>query len=332
MPKTAISDYDLIILGAGPIGLACGIAAKQAQLRYLILEKGCLVNSVYQYPTNMTFFSTSDKIELGGIPFVSHGDRPTRREALEYFRKVAVYYDLNIQTYQPVHGLSPRNGGYLVQTSKGEYATRNVVIATGFFTQPNLLQVPGEDLPKVKHYFDDPHPYCGQRVLVVGGGNSAVDVALETYRKGAQVTLVVRRSAIKEGVKYWVRPDIENRIKEGAITAYFNSQVTHIRQEEVDILTPDGLITLPNDFVLAMTGYHPNFEWMKQLGIETYINNEGHTVPQFNPKTFETNLPNVFLAGTVCGGTHTNLWFIENSRYHAEVVMQRIALQKEQIQ
>jgi thioredoxin reductase (NADPH) len=332
MPKTAISDYDLIILGAGPIGLACGIAAKQAQLRYLILEKGCLVNSVYQYPTNMTFFSTSDKIELGGIPFVSHGDRPTRREALEYFRKVAVYYDLNIQTYQPVHGLSPRNGGYLVQTSKGEYTTRNVVIATGFFTQPNLLQVPGEDLPKVKHYFDDPHPYCGQRVLVVGGGNSAVDVALETYRKGAQVTLVVRQSAIKEGVKYWVRPDIENRIKEGAITAYFNSQVTHIRQEEVDILTPGGLITLPNDFVLAMTGYHPNFEWMKQLGVETYINDEGHTVPQFNPKTFETNLPNVFLAGTVCGGTHTNLWFIENSRYHAEVVMQRIALQKEQIQ
>ncbi|OWY23730.1 YpdA family putative bacillithiol disulfide reductase [Sphingobacteriales bacterium UPWRP_1] len=321
-------QYEVIIAGAGPIGLACGIAAGQMGFRNVIIEKGCLVNSVYHYPVNMTFFSTSDKIELGNIPFVSHGDRPTRREALEYYRRISEFFGLQVHTYETVLNLQPdtrQQGGYLVHTSKGVYRTRFVVIATGFYTHPNLLQVPGEDLPKVKHYFDDPHPYSGHKVLVIGGGNSAVDVALETWRKGATVALAVRGSALKEGVKYWVKPDIENRIKEGAIQAFFNSRIVQITPRTVVLQTPNGRVKLPNDFVFAMTGYHPDFEWLQKLGIAVVNLPNGATLPQFNPQTYETNLPGVFLSGTVCGGTNTNVWYIENSRCHARVVMEQIA-------
>lgn len=322
-------QYEVIIVGAGPIGLACGIAAGQMGLRNVIIEKGCLVNSVYHYPVNMTFFSTSDKIELGNIPFVSHDDRPTRREALEYYRRISAFFGLQVQTYETVLHLQPntrpQGGGYLVHTSKGDYRARFVVIATGFYTHPNLLQVPGEELSKVKHYFDDPHPYSGHKVLVIGGGNSAVDVALETWRKGATVTMAVRGSALKEGVKYWVKPDIENRIKEGAIQAYFNSRAVQIKSDEVILQTPRGMLALPNDFVFAMTGYHPDFEWLQKLGLTVVNLPHGATLPQFNPQTYETNLPGVFLAGTVCGGTNTNMWFIENARCHAQMVMEQIA-------
>lgn len=320
-------QYPLIIVGAGPIGLACGIAAKRHGINSLIIDKGCLVNSIYHYPVNMTFFSTSDKIELGGIPFVSHGDRPTRREALEYYRRVSAYFGLKVHTYETITALEKdkSGSGYRVHTSKDTYFTQYVIIATGFYTRPNLLKVPGEDLPKVKHYFDDPHPYSYRQVLVVGGGNSAVDVALETYRKGADVTLVVRENELKEGVKYWVKPDIENRIKEGSIIAYFNSTVLQIEPNRVLLNTPKGTIWVPNDFVFAMTGYHPDFAWLNHLGIASVQMPDGVTLPQFNPHTLETQLPGVFLAGTICGGTHTNLWFIENARYHAELVVQQIA-------
>jgi len=238
---------------------------------------------------------------------------------------VAESFKLNIRLYEQVNNLLPQTGGYLVETSKNSYTTRCVVIATGFFTKPNLLGVAGEDLPKVRHYFDDPHLYSNQNVLVVGGGNSAVDAALETYRKGAKVTLVVRKSTLKEGVKYWVKPDIENRIKEGSVSAFFNSQISHIKENEVEIITPEGKIILPNDFVLAMTGYHPDFSWLNKLGVKILVNEEGYTLPDYNPGTYESNLPGVFMAGTICGGTHTNIWYIENSRFHAEEVMRQIA-------
>ncbi len=314
---------DLIIIGSGPIGLACGVEASRKSLNYKILEKGCLVNSIYRYPVNMTFFSTSDKIEIGDVPFVSHGTKPTRSEALEYYRRVKNHWGLDVHTYEPVQGMKklvPK--GYEVQTSKATYAAKAVIIATGFFDYPNLLGVPGEDLPKVKHFYDEPHPYLERKVVVVGAANSAVDVALETYRKGAEVTLVVRKPEISPKVKYWVRPDIVNRIKEGSIKAYFNSNLTTIREHEVDIETPDGQVTVANDFVLAMTGYHPNYKWLQQMGIQ--ITDDDDRMPLRNPDTFETQLPNVYLAGTVCGGMKTSKWYIENSIAHAKIILEQV--------
>jgi thioredoxin reductase (NADPH) len=315
---------DVLIIGAGPIGLTCGIEAQNRGLSYLIVEKGCLVNSIYHYPTNMTFFSTSDKIEIGGVPFVSHGDKPTRREALEYYRRVKQKYDLKVNTYERVENIQKEESEdyYQVQTDKADYRARAVVVSTGFYDHPNLLNVPGEDLSKVMHYYDDPHPYLGHKILVVGAANSAVDVALETWRKGAEVTLVHRGAELGHRVKYWVRPDIENRIKEGSIPAYFNSTVKAIYPDRVEINTPEGTVELENDFVFAMTGYQPDFAWLEKIGIT--ICDDELRLPQRDEKTFESNLPNVFLAGTVCGGMHTSKWFIENSREHAEVVMEVI--------
>lgn len=315
--------YDLIIIGSGPIGLAAGIEARRRQLNFLILEKGCLVNSIYHYPTNMTFFSTSEKIEIGGIPFVSHGTKPTRREALEYYRRVAGHFDLPIHTYEPVSGFEKLAAGYRVNTSRDQYHTQHLVIATGFYDHPNLMNVPGEELPKVKHYYDDPHPYVGRHVIVVGAANSAIDVALETWRAGAKVNLVHHGPTISHRVKYWVKPDIDNRIAEGSIPAYFDSKILEIRAREVDLTTPNGAITLPNDFVLAMTGYQPDFSWLTRNGIE--LCDDEAKFPVRNESTFESNLPNVFLAGTVCGGMNTNKWFIENSIAHATVVIKEIA-------
>ncbi|MEM6348262.1 MAG: YpdA family putative bacillithiol disulfide reductase [Bacteroidota bacterium] len=315
---------DVLIVGAGPIGLACGIEAEAKELDYLIVEKGCLVNSIYHYPSNMTFFSTSQKIEIGGVPFVSHRDKPTRKEALEYYRRVKQKFALKVNTYERVEQVSKTEAGhYEIQTSKATYLAHHLVLATGFYDNPNMLEVPGEALSKVKHYYDDPHPYADQKVLVVGAANSAVDVALETWRKGAEVTLIHRGPELSHRVKYWVRPDIDNRIKEGSIKAYFNTTIREIREDEIDLNTPEGTITLENDFVFAMTGYQPDFSWLQKVGIE--LCDDALRLPQRDEETFESSLPNVFLAGTVCGGLHTSKWFIENSREHAEVVINEIA-------
>jgi len=317
-----MEKYDVIIIGAGPIGLACGIEAKKSGLKYLIIEKGCLVNSLYHYPFNMTFFSTSEKLEIGGVPFISHGPKPNRAEALEYYRRVCLSWELDVKLYEAVELVEKADGEFKITTSKDSYSSKSLVLALGFYDLPYLLNVPGEDLPKVRHYYDEPHPYFNQKIIVVGAANSAVDVALETYRKGAEVTMVVRESGIRDTVKYWVRPDIENRIKEGSIKAYFNSEIVRIEQHVVEIKTPEGLHTLENDFVLAMTGYQPPFDFMKELGIQ-FQSDEFHT-PVYNDQTMESSVPNLFLAGVVCGGLKTNKWFIENSRVHADLIIDAI--------
>ena len=311
---------DLIIIGAGPIGLACGIEAKKAGLDYLILEKGCLVNSIYNYPANMTFFSTSDRLEIGGVPFISNNPKPTRPEALEYYRRVCSSWHLNVKLYEGVEAVvKDDNGTFQIKTTKGNYSTKAVIISLGFYDLPYLLNVEGEDLPKVKHYYNEPHPYFGQRVLVIGAANSAVDVALETWRKGAEVTMVIREDQIRESVKYWVRPDIENRIKEGSIKAFFKSEVTRITPSTVEISTPSGKEIIQNDFVLAMTGYQPPFALMESMGIK--FNSDEYHTPVYDAATMETNVKSLYLAGVVCGGLKTNKWFIENSRIHAEMIV-----------
>lgn len=315
--------YDVIIIGAGPIGMACGIAAKKAGLNYLIIDKGCLVNSIYNYPLNMTFFSTSDKLEIGDVPFISHGNKPTRFEALEYYRRVATSWKLNLRLYEKVASVDKTGDDYSINTDRDRYTTRTVVMATGFYDFPYMMQVPGEGLPKVKHYYDEPHPYFGQKLIVVGAANSAVDVALETYRKGADVTMVIREPALLDSVKYWVKPDIENRIKEGSIKAYFNAEITAIRKFEVDISTPEGDKTIANDFVLAMTGYKPNFQLLESMGVE--FRNDNMKTPIYDEETNESNVANIYLAGVVCGGYKTNKWFIENSRVHADQIIADIS-------
>jgi len=311
---------DLFIIGAGPIGLACGLAAQKAGLSFVIVDKGCLVNSLYNYPSTMTFFSTSEKLEIGGIPFVSNNVKPTRAEALEYYRRVAFSNHLPIRLFEEVTQVAGDDGAYTITTAKTTYRAKRIIIATGFYDIAVKLNIPGEDLPKVKHYYKDPHYYAMQKVLVVGASNSAVDVALETYRKGADVTIVVRAGEISSRVKYWVRPDIINRIQEGSIKAYFNSSLKAIREQEVDIETPDGTVTIANDFVLAMTGYKPNFDFLKKIGIHLSVDEK--LLPQYNAETMETtNLPGVYLAGVVCGGMDTHLWFIENSRVHADMII-----------
>lgn len=316
------NTYDVLIIGAGPIGLACGIEAQKSNLTNLIIEKGCLVNSIFNYPTNMTFFSTSERLEIGAVPFISHGVKPTRSEALEYYRRVKESWRLNVNTYEEAKEVSGEHGNFTVCTNKREYRCKHIIISTGFFDFANYMGIRGEDMPKVKHYYDEPHPYVGQKIVVIGGGNSAVDVALETYRRGSEVTMVVKKDAIDSGVKYWVRPDIENRINEGAIKSYFNSTVTEIRETEVDIKTPDGVITIENDFVLAMTGYHPDFKFLESVGIN--YKSGSNKEPVYDEQSFETNVEGIYLAGVVCGGMDTRNWFIENSRYHAENVMRHI--------
>ena len=309
---------DILIIGGGPIGLACGLAAQKANLSFEIVEKGCLVNSLYNYPATMTFFSTSEKLEIGGIPFVTISDKPKRAEALEYYRRVTTSNKLPVNLFEEVTEVKQSPGGYTIRTTKTEYQAKKVILSTGFYDISVNLDIPGENLPKVKHYYQDPHYYAMQKIVVVGSSNSAIDVALETYRKGAEVTLVVRGAEISSRVKYWVRPDIINRIKEGSIKAYFNSSLKAIRQHEADIDTPEGTITIPNDFVMAMTGYKPNFDFLKKLGINL---TEDKFIPQYNPDTMETNMPGLYLAGVVCGGLDTHLWFIENSRIHADMII-----------
>lgn len=313
---------DVLIIGAGPIGLACGIEAKKAKLNFLIIEKGCLVNSLYNYPVNMTFFSTSERLEIGNTPFVSNNPKPTRGEALEYYRRVTIAFELPVKLFEEVVRVEKSADLYLVSTSKKQYKTRNVILATGFYDIPYRLGIPGEDQPKVRHYYKDPHFYAFQKVLVVGAMNSAVDAALETWRKGAIVTMVIRKEQIGTRVKYWVKPDIENRIKEGAIKAFFNSSVKEIRGSEVDIQTPEGIVTIENDWVIAMTGYQPNLAFLKKIGID--LSPDEVLKPIYNPETHETNMPHIFIAGVICGGMDTHSLFIENSRVHAEKIMQTL--------
>jgi len=318
--------FELIIIGGGPIGIACALEAKKSQISYVVLEKGCLTNSLYNYPLNMTFFSTSEKLEIGEIPFVSNNIKPTRPEALEYYRRVAVSNRLNIHLQEKVIGISQQDDGYLVHSNKQDYTTKNIIIATGFYDIPVTMNIPGEDLPKVTHYYKDPHFYAMTQVIVVGANNSAVDAALETYRKGAQVTLVTRGPGIGERVKYWVKPDIENRIKEGSIKAYFNSTLAAIREKDADIITPDGIVTIPNDYVLAMTGYMPDFNFLRNAGVS--LSSDECMEPAYDKDTMESNLPNVYLAGVVCGGMNTHVWFIENSREHAARIIKNIEAKK----
>jgi len=322
------NHHTIIIIGGGPIGLACALEAKKAGLDYLILEKGCLVNSLYNYPVNMTFFSTSERLEIGGIPFVSNNPKPTRPEALEYYRRVALSYHVDIHLFEKVMEVktqaanNKKQESYTVTTNKNTYTADYIIIATGFYDIPYRLNVPGEDLPKVTHYYKDPHFYAFQKVIVVGASNSAVDAALETWRKGAEVTMVIRGNQVGERVKYWVRPDIINRINEGSIKAKFNSTVKEIRENEVDVQTPEGLITIENDWVIAMTGYQPNLDFLRKLGIQ--LSDDEIMKPAYDETSYETNVKNIFIAGVICGGMNTHRLFIENSREHAEKIIQTI--------
>lgn len=333
-----ITNYDLIIVGGGPIGIACALEAQKARLDYLIVEKGCLVNSLYNYPANMTFFSTSERIEIGGVPFVSNNVKPNRAEALEYYRRVATSHHLNIHLQEPVKDIrhtatEPKQSkpgsamgqaplAFEVVTSIRTYHAANVILATGFYDIPVLMDVPGEDLPKVTHYYKEPHFYAMQKVVVVGASNSAVDAALETWRKGAEVTMVIRGEGIGPRVKYWVKPDIENRIKEGSIKAYTHSKLSAVRPHEVDIATPEGKVTIPNDYVIALTGYQPNFAFLRKIGIT--LSDDERLQPLYDPATMQTNIPGLYLAGVVCGGMNTHVWFIENSRVHASMIIRSI--------
>lgn len=316
------NEFDILIVGGGPIGMSCAIEAQRAGLSYVIIEKGCLVNSLYNYPANMTFFSTSEKLEIGGIPFVSNNIKPTRAEALEYYRRVADKFGLNLRLFEKVDSIQKQTNQYDTLTDKSRYTSKNIIVCTGFYDLPNLMNIPGEDLPKVRHYYKDPHFYSKQKVLIVGANNSSVDAALETYRKGAEVTMVIRNKQIGERVKYWVRPDIVNRIQEGSIKAYFNSSLNAISEHEVDIATPEGNISIPNDFVLAMTGYKPDFSFLKKLGIK--LSEDDLQLPEHNSETMETNIKGLYLAGVVCGGMNTHKWFIENSREHGSRIVDSI--------
>ncbi|MBC8985736.1 YpdA family putative bacillithiol disulfide reductase [Pedobacter sp. N36a] len=323
-----MNNYDVLIIGAGPIGMACAIEAKKAGLTYVIVEKGALVNSLFNYPVFMTFFSTSQRLEIGDVPFVSIHPKPNRNEAVEYYRRVKEKFSLNIHLFEKVEQVQKAaNGVFQISTSKKNYTAKKVIIATGFYDIPLMMNIPGESLPKVTHYYKDPHLYAFQNVVVIGANNSAIDAALETYRKGAKVTLVIRSGEIGSYVKYWVRPDIENRIKEGEITAHYHSEVTCIEDGKVTIKTPEGEHTIDNDFVIAMTGYHPDFAMLKNLGVEMGYG----TQPFYNEETMESNLPGLYLAGVVCGGMDTHKWYIENSRVHAEQIFAHIAAEEKAI-
>lgn len=312
----------LIIIGAGPIGLACGIAAEEAGMDYLILEKGVLVNSIFKFPEQMTFFSTSNLLEIGEVPFVSHSDKPTRKEALEYYRRVHDSWKLKVKLYTEVKKMTREGETYVIETSRGDYHTQAVIVSTGFYDTPRKLNVPGENLPKVKHFYDSPHPYVDQKVLVIGAANSACDVALETYYKGADVTMAIREDKIYEKTKYWIKPNIENRIKEGAIQAYFNTTVKEIKPQSVLLNTPKGEVEIENDFVLAMIGYLPNYELFERLGLPIAKGKDKQ--PIHDKETLETPLPNVYVAGVINSGMQTSTLFIENTRIHATMIIDNL--------
>ena len=318
-----MTEYDLIIVGGGPIGLACAIEAQTKNLRYLIIEKGAIVNSIFNYPLYMTFFSTAERLEIGDIPFNCLAPKPGRQEALEYYRNIHRYFNFSIHLFERVISVQKQeNSIFKIVSDKNSYEAKNVVIATGFYDIPIEMSIAGENLPKVRHYYKEAHEYAFRDILVVGANNSSVDAALECWRKGANVTMVIRKNEINNRVKYWVKPDIENRIAEGSIKAYFESNITEIRENEVEIETPNGKITIKNDFVLALTGYKPDLTFLEKMGIQ--LSDDELKIPAYNPETMETNVKGLFLAGVVCGGMQTHKWFIENSRIHANMIVDYI--------
>ncbi|ALM09037.1 hypothetical protein SB49_15495 [Sediminicola sp. YIK13] len=317
-----MKQIDVIIVGGGPIGIACGLEAEKKGLEYLIIEKGCIVNSLYNYPMTMQFFSSSEKLEIDEIPFISKEAKPKRDEALEYYRRIVTNNKLKINLFEKVEHISKDQDSFTLISNKTTYKAGSVVIATGFYDIPNYMNVPGEDLDKVSHYYKEPHFYASQKLAVIGASNSAVDAALECYRKGAEVTLIIRGEEVGQRVKYWVRPDIINRINEGSIKAYFNANVTEITEDSIVIDTPEGAKSIENDYVLALTGYKPNFSFLEKLGIQ--LSDDNKRLPSYNEDTMETNVEGLYLAGVICGGMETHKWFIENSRIHAKIIINSI--------
>ena len=318
-----MESFDVVVIGAGPTGLACAIEAQKAGFRAINVDKGCLVNSLYNYPANMIFFTTPELLEIGDIPFTTAHQKPTRSEALEYYRKVAQHYRLEIRQYENVERVSGADGKFLIHTRDRisgtcQYGARKLVIATGFYDLPNMMGIPGEELPKVHHYYGEPHPYFDADVVVIGAKNSAAIAALELWRHGARVTLVHRGAAIDQKVKYWIKPDIENRIKNGEVAAHFNTTVKEITLTAVVLNTPKGELTLKNDFVLALTGYHPDLDFLQQIGV--VIGEAPDCRPKVNLETLETNVPGIYLAGVVVAGNRTGEIFIENGRFHGREI------------
>ncbi len=314
--------YDAVVVGAGPTGLACGIELKQRGVSTVLIDKGCVVNSIYNYPTHMVFFTTPELLEIGGLPMTSLNEKPGRTEALKYYRRVAEYYQLDIHQYERVLNIEGDDRDFRVRTSNAEYAARKIVLATGYYDLPNMLDVPGEHLDKVIHYYKEPHPYYNHDVLVVGAKNSAAIAALELHWTGARVTMLHRGAGISDRVKYWIKPNIENRIKSGEIQAYFKSSLLEIQPHAVLLDTPSGPVTLKNDFVFAMTGYRPDLEFLGSLGIRLDPVSQR---PRTNPDTLESDRPGIFLAGVIVAGMHTNEIFIENGRFHGKKIAEAIA-------
>jgi thioredoxin reductase (NADPH) len=314
---------DLLVIGAGPTGLACAIEAQRAGFTALLVDKGCLCNSLFHYPANMTFFTTPELLEIGNMPFSSPNQKPNRNEALEYYRKVAEHYRLDIRQYENVERVDGADGNFTVHTMDRfgrmlQHRARKLVIATGYYDLPNYLGIPGEDLSKVRHYYHEPHPFYGLDVLVIGGKNSAAIAALDLWRHGAKVTLVHRGAEMHRHVKYWILPDINNRVKNGEIKAYFNSTVTNIAEDDVALSTPSGTVTLANHFVFALTGYHPDFSFIESLGVT--LDDTNDRCPTCDPSTLESNVAGIYLAGVVVAGERTNEIFIENGRFHGELI------------
>jgi thioredoxin reductase (NADPH) len=321
--STDAATVDLLVIGAGPTGLACAIEAQRAGFTALLVDKGCLCNSLFHYPANMTFFTTPELLEIGDIPFTSPNQKPNRSEALEYYRKVAEHYKLDVRQYENVERVQGSDGSFTIHTTDRfartlTHRARKLVVATGYYDLPNYLGIPGEDLSKVKHYYDEPHPFYGLDVVVIGGKNSAAIAALDLWRHGARVTLVHRNAEMHRHVKYWILPDINNRIKNGEVTAYFNSNVTQISEDDVTLSTPEGTVTIPNHFVFALTGYHPDFGFIEQLGVKLDENND--RCPVCDPSTLESNVPGIYLAGVIVAGERTNEIFIENGRFHGQLI------------
>lgn len=325
-----MTSTEVVIVGGGPIGIACGIALQKKGIDYTIIEKGTLVNSLFNYPKNMRFFSSSKKLEIDEIPFVCDQTKPTRDQALEYYRRVAQQHQLNLHLFEKVERIENQSAStetkFIVHTDKNTYSAQHVILATGFFDIPKALNIKGEELPKVSHYFDDGFYYVNQKLVVVGASNSAIDAALECHRKGADVTLVIRGAEVGQRVKYWVRPDIINRIEEGSIKAYYQSELLEITPSEVVVQTPNETIRLENDFVLAMTGYQPNFQFLNELGVS--LSEDEHKAPSYDEQSMQSNIPGIYLAGVIVGGMKTHKWFIENSIVHADLIAQHIATWK----
>jgi thioredoxin reductase (NADPH) len=319
--------YDVLVIGAGPTGLACAIDAQRAGFSVVLVDKGCLCNSLFHYPAHMTFFTTPELLEIGDMPFSSPNQKPTRSEALEYYRKVTEHYHLNVRQYHTVLGVTGADGDFQVSTQdqfgrKIPLRARKLIVATGYYDLPNYLGIPGEDLPKVHHYYNEPHPYFGLNVLVIGGKNSAAIAALDLWRHGAKVTLVHRGPELHRHIKYWIKPDIENRIKNGEVTAYLSSNVTQIAEDTVTLATPNGAVTLPNHFVFALTGYHPDFGFIESLGVQ--LDEENDRCPVCDPATLESNVAGIYLAGVIVAGERTNEIFIENGRFHGKLIAESL--------